>query len=392
MIMFDKISKIIVLVILASVIILPIALFNHDPEKKMPYENRYVAKMPAILMDENNINMSFPDEFEDFYSDNIGFRDEVIRINAEAIYNIFNVAIINSYIMGEDGHLFYTDSMRGIESFQGINSISEEELQSVLYCANIINDYYLRRNIPLIIANAPAKQRIYPEYYPKSVLQHDSVSYCEEVVSYIQNNSDIHIVDLMHRLLEEKKGSNLLYCKKADPTHWNMIGAFAGYQQIMEELKIHLPDITILNESDFQISQKDVDVSTIWSMPIGFIDTIYTYDRKNGYSAVEMDELDFGNDEFQELFAGIPENLRFYYKNENVEQKKLLIVGDSFVYSFMLPMFAESFSEVLFIQHPSADMLSAATENFSPDIVLFEYADRVYSEALFSQYYQLEGK
>jgi hypothetical protein len=59
-----------------------------------------------------------------------------------------------------------------------------------------------------------------------------------------------------------------------------------------------------------------------------------------------------------------------------------MILGDSYIYSFLLPLLSESFEDVYFIRY--SDAMSAARdimENAAPDLVVFEMVERQFDGA-----------
>jgi hypothetical protein len=68
----------------------------------------------------------------------------------------------------------------------------------------------------------------------------------------------------------------------------------------------------------------------------------------------------------------------FYYKNDQIQNNKLLVFGDSYSTAFLLKPIAESFSEVFYCRHPDGNVMRTVIDIFKPDYVLYEMVDRVY--------------
>ena len=71
-----------------------------------------------------------------------------------------------------------------------------------------------------------------------------------------------------------------------------------------------------------------------------------------------------------------------YYKNEDETLPKILIVGDSYVWMFMLPWISESFSETVFIHKDDSENFVFMLETLEPDMVVYAGLQNCVREAI----------
>ncbi len=192
------------------------------------------------------------------------------------------------------------------------------------------------------------------------------------------------VVNIKDALMNQKEEQ--LYYKSYDASHWNMNGAFVGYQELMKEIKKDHPDIKVLDKDDFEVIETAFSGLMMYYTDIkvlhdnfSFRDIIYEYNIKGGYHSV-IDAVPLNGKE-------INPNLNFYhYENEEANNSEtLFIVGDSYIYSFILPMLAESFADVYFVRNTNAEIIVELAQEIKPTIFVFEVAERVANEPYFAQ-------
>ena len=380
------IYKIILIVVFLISLILPVIFFNRNPEMIVSLENKRVTSFPLFFNKNGKINKAFLKEFEDYWTDNLGLRELAISVNVMSKYYFFGKYAVPKYILGKQKHLYYTGE-NTITTYQGIQELSEEDQKEAVINLKIIETYFTKQNIPLFFTFIPDKERVYPEYYPDSIIQHSKQTYLDKIVSYAQHNSDLQIINLSNALINSKNDDYFLYYKNSDPTHWNMMGAFVGYHEIMGLLKRKFINLRILNENEFNITQAEGIKNLgkyIKFNDLNDINYFYEYD----YTSILIEEDIIQDESIVELIK----NLRkLHYRNpNNLNSPRLLIFGDSYIHSYIALMISESFSEVYFIIHSNMEMLRLITQAYSPDLVLFQMVERVYDYNLFNQYKCLE--
>ena len=79
------------------------------------------------------------------------------------------------------------------------------------------------------------KNKIYGEHYPNYILKQtpNTDSRANQLTNYISDNTNIKVLYLYDTLKEHKKENQLYY--KTD-THWNHLGAYYGYNEIINTI------------------------------------------------------------------------------------------------------------------------------------------------------------
>ena len=382
-----KQSRAVIVIVFAVSLLLPGLLLSRDTDRINHLENRSVWPSPGFLSEGGGLNRNFVAQFQRYWDDNIAFKELAITINLMVKYHLFGKFYGPHFYHGKDGHLFFDVDGSSIRNYQRLNPVSEEEQNEALQNLIFLNDYFERRAIPFFMVLIPDKERVYPEYYPDHIVQQnkDGLPDLEAIVAYARRNSGLNIVSLTDALVRGKNSDFYLY-PIVEPSHWNMKGAFIGYQEIMKLLRSVYPDLLILEEDDFTITTR----STVKQIgpDIKFNNMVYViYDFEYDYSSIRSTEPLTQSESFLKAIHGFP---NFYYINPlKPEAPRLLVHGDSYIYAYMLPMLAESFSELFFINvintinihDPSftARALHESAKAFSPDIVLLAMVERGYS-------------
>lgn len=372
----------ILIIIFFVMIILPLIFFNHIEGKLSVIENKTLALKPVMIKPDGNFNEEFIAEYEKYFDDNIGWKQEALIANMILKYKCFGVVDIPNWMLGENGNLFYTSAGEDIKTYSGMNAYSEEQMKDMLECLQFMNQYFRQEGAYTYNVFIPNKEAIYSEEY-NPYIYHEENSRQDIFSQYIKDNSDLNVINLKEDLLRNK--SDNLYFKVYDGSHWNMNGAFIGYQELMNLIKKDIPDIKILNKEDFDITEikkRGLFIHTsdikILNDNLNFDDTGYSYDLREGYHS----EIKSTGEEM-----GIDPNLNFFhYYNDTAKEGTLFIVGDSYMYGFLLPIIAESFENVYFIRNADAETIIELSTKINPDVFVLEVVERVFHEEFFTQY------
>jgi len=159
-----------------------------------------------------------------------------------------------------------------------------------------------------------------------------------------------------------EKNNYLLYDKSGDLTHYNEIGAFFAYRELMKHVNIRFPDIIPydINDIDISYNEKGIpDISlktkiTFKESPLSFFDDV---ELSRPYSW---------------------ENKAF--ENYNPDLPVILFLRDSYaVYDdkkFISQFIASHFGRAIFIHYQNMEHFEEYIAKYKPDIVVFESAER----------------
>lgn len=366
-----KINNIGFAFVFSLMLALPIVFADFDGGKTSRGENRVLAAMPS-LSDMTRHPADFITSFDAWFSDNIGFRSDMIglykhldRLETQGQYTDGQYTCL----IGEEGHHFFagvTGEM--IPKFQGKPILTDPELHALLSGLTDIKDYLDGKNIAFIVMFCTDKETVYPEYYPKSIIRGPNPAQLDAITKRIQECSSIDIFNTRERLVTEKS-EYLLYDKDGDPksnlSHYNEIGAFFAYNELMKHIQFYFPDI-----SSFTID-----------------DVVVTYDD-NGIPDVSPKHEKF----YKKLPPSFFDNSRLRrrnwtaaYENDDGALPTILVMRDSYAKyaenhyehdTFLSKWLPNHFRKTILCHFGDIQYLEDCVELYKPNIVVFESVER----------------
>lgn len=358
----NKLTRNIYILSFCVIICLPVVFWSifgkyFDSENR---ENRELAKKESMFM--------LPEDYEEYFNDNLPFRNNLISINSNINYYLFHVSQNKDVIIGKDGWLFYerVDDGNFFACYQGDNLFSDKELEQIASHLENIRKELEKQDIEFVVFIAPNKERIYSEMMPDYYGEPSQTYATLQLVEYLEENTGVRVVYPYDELMEAKSklDGNLIYYKT--DTHWNELGGYVGAKALLEELDITMPDITsediIIEESDYDSG----DLLQLLGMS-GLDDKAY---HVSGYKTnnVELIEWDF-------------ETL-IHYKAECADERRIYIYRDSFA-SSMAEYIGSHFSETYMVYKEIYTYEDFVDKK--PDIFVFQVVERyVASEIMFN--------
>ena len=364
--MFKKINNVVFLILFLSVFAIPLILTDFSSGGVSDDENRNLAKFPSFLVD-GKFNEKFTTQFETWFMDHMGYRKQLIDYNAKMQYEVFGKMLSKSnYYLGRYGDVNYaTDEM--IMDYAHLNLRTEYEVAKIGNSYQKVSDWLSEKGIQFYYVQCWDKHSIYPEQFMASVNQIGDISKTDQVINYLRENTTVKELSLKETLIDNKKDYEV-YSNWGDPTHWTHRGAYVGYKYIMQGInKYNDNRYKILEEEDYNILICDMGITLN-----GFIheeDMLETFSLKEPM-ADEVDKSIMGQYADDERHSA--------WENPEVNNDtKLLLVCDSYINSFIVEDFAESFSQVWLIWGDYTKEMESMIEIYDPDIVIYECAERV---------------
>lgn len=318
------------------------------------YENRTLASKPIFMS--TNIN-EYPKKYEEYFNDYLPFRNELVKLkNLNDIFifkNVFNRIVF----LGKEKWLFH--------KWNNIYSFNEEELETAKNNLVHFRDELKKKNIDFILLICPDKQLVYPEYVPNYIKGKLPNNGTEIFVEYIKDNTDIKVVYPKEELLKYKDKYQLYYKYDA---HWNTLGAYIEYTQLMKSFGIYIDNIDNVDIKDFDGNQ---------SYNLG----VYQYNDM-AY-LLSLNSLKYYNDDKTYIISNyITKNYEtnYYISSENFSfnsksyksKDNIMIIRDSFGLN-MIDYIATGFRQSKFI-HLDTFKNENITE-CKPDIVVFQLVE-----------------
>jgi alginate O-acetyltransferase complex protein AlgJ len=302
-----------------------------------------------------------PDLKIDSISDHFLLRMALIRG-----FNRFRYAVgdqvFNDGLVGREGWLFYSGDF-SIHDYQKTAPIGRKDLNELNDILTLLDDAARRNGGTFLVVIPPDKNTIYPQYMPAQIPVIGQSSRLDQFLEYMQNNTEIEVMDLRPALMDASQSSQIYYQLDA---HWNCLGAFYASNEIVSNIAIS-PPLRPRPLSDFEIGTiADSTLDIAGTMGFGFQEITPTLTSKVATS-LDIRQVIFKKDELMRLSVNAQDDL-----------PDALILHDSFynecLNQFLEPYFSRTFS----IHYATASLSDYVTwiDQEKPEVVIVEFAER----------------
>jgi hypothetical protein len=376
-----KKQNIILIVLFLAVIAIPSAMMFQGAGRYLPEDNRMAAPIPDLVKEDGSLVTRT--EIENFANDNIGFRTAAPDLEMRALYDIFHIVLDNAQLQGKAGNLFAGDNRHYPSRRAPYTPLSDEQVTESARNIEAAADYFAEKDIPFLFLTIPNKEEVYPELYPDTFLKRPDKTRLAQVVDRLTAQTEVDAYDMTPALREKAAGTaEMLWYETGDSAHWNYMGAYYGYQEIMTRLKQYDPARKTLTLDDFAVTvtkepYTNRDGTYVFD---GLFNTKFTFDYKPGYTAVSVD---YQNDPWmpadQLAVAGFEPGGHYYHYHNDTQEGQLVFFGDSYVYQFLLPYFAESYEDVYLFHLPTNyRIMKPVLDMIGADYVVLEMVERAF--------------
>lgn len=221
-------SRVEVIFLTVFFVFLLIPMLHMNKEDISPQENRTLAKWKPLITEDNTINFEFGKNFNEWFNDRFNLRQ--FFLNTNDLKLVLSRNWITKDVMKGSNDWLFLGWKESRDSYTNSIMFTDEELASIDNYLNSINNYCKIHNKHFYFIIAPDKSKIYPEYYPQSIKKLSDVSRTKQLIDYVKSHSNVKVVYPKDRLISQK-GKHLLYWK--NDTHWNLLGAYYGYSELM---------------------------------------------------------------------------------------------------------------------------------------------------------------
>ena len=350
-------------------IVLLLPILQNEIEFTEPLENlekRKLAKKPEFAF-----STEFARDYEDYYNDNFGLRNNLINFGGTYRTKLFRTSMHPELVMfGKDKWLFYNRmDGRMFRSYSRSIPLSKEGTKKIVdqWMAN--KKRYEADGRKYFLAFWPNKHSIYPEFLPNmmKIQIKDTLARADQLMQYINEAGiPLKFTDVRPVLLKNK-GDKPLYHKF--DSHWNDYAAFLAYQDFFEQNK----DLEMKPKTadDFQVTWTNSSWGELIQM-LGVRNKGYFVEKNPRFTLKEQ------KDQIERLpIDGFPK-LTVITKNEHSGNKlRALIFRDSFTNS-LIQFFSLHFYEVYYIWGHHEEYV----EKLQPDVIIDGFVEREIGERL----------
>ncbi|MCZ9886025.1 alginate O-acetyltransferase AlgX-related protein [Brachyspira hyodysenteriae] len=359
-----------IIAIFFSFLILPSIIYSvfGNYFDKTNYEKRTKAEKPIFSI--NNLS-KYTQEYEKYFNDHIAFRNELIQKKVYLDLVLFNYFINTKHtLIGKEDWLFMKWHPI-VEQYIGEYMFTDKELEIVKKNLIDFRNKLKCQNIDLVIMIIPEKSTVYDNYLPDYIQKMKcKTNITEQLLNYIKENTDINIVYPKDELIKYKDKYELYY--KYDD-HWNNLGGYIGYYELMKSINIDIQKIDMFNI--YKTGYSDINnVMGIWNDLVWLINLPSTKKYNNQYNYF-ISNFTTNNYKIIEGKRGPHENLTCI--SDSINDIHITIFRDSYTCA-MFDYLASSFYKTTFIYNLSEDI------NISNDtnLVLFTFVERFIKDML----------
>ncbi|MCL1813231.1 MAG: hypothetical protein FWG29_06885 [Treponema sp.] len=352
------------IVLFMAMLALPLVFVDLSPDRVSVKENRMLAERPK-LADIKSHPGRFIRGFDAWFMDSTGFREQLVGLFKVIDKNIWLNGTIYTdgqytYLVGKRGHHYFAH-VNGmlIPKFQGRQFLSEDQLQSMAGKLEEVKTYLNSKGIPLVVMFCTDKESIYPEYYPKSIKRGTEPIQLDVITRYLQEHTSVDVFNIKQALLVEKDEHLLYNMSSGDLTHYNQIGAFFAYRELMKHITVYFPEMIPYELNDVDILYDESGI------PVVSLKTEKIYKK--------LDSSFFDDVNFTQPFT----SQNAAYENTESSLPVVLLLRDSYAAErFIGQYLAQHFGKAVLIHWLNANHFEEYIARYKPDIVVFESAER----------------
>ena len=212
---------------------------------------------------------------------------------------------------------------------------------------------------------APNKSSIYFDKMPSYVKLFNTNRFADNFVEYMTNNTDIKIVFPKEELLKYKNKYQLYY--RGD-THWNNIGAYIGYSQLMKKLSFNvtnIEDINLIKVVDVPQLQKDIGffydiVKALHLRKLKLFNNDIEY-LLDGYTNFFL--LERWNNTFYNIEKSQSNNNSIFFIRDSFTQAMIDYIIKNFYKSYFVSIYNFNNSQIV-LANPNIVVLEIVEKNF----------------------------
>ena len=341
-----------------------LALVKPIAEGSTPWENRSLAKWPSLFP-----LTEFAPRFERAFADRFHSRDALILLHHAALARVFHTSPVSHVLIGRGGWLFWLgEDGRALDRhYRGTLPIDDSGIATTAAELARREHYLASRGIAYLVVAVPEKFTIYPEYLPEWVIRSPGPSPLERLDAMV-NATDVNYIDLTYAL-RNAKGSALVYY--LTDSHWNMLGATAGYDVIMRQVQRLLDDRRLSVIATPLRPPYVPGADWYWGDLARMIGGTHLY-REPDYAPFRKVLADQSGRCARRIDNGSDASFQIY-ECARPGLPKALVYHDS-MSVYLMPLLPENFSRTVFVLSQRLD--TALIEREKPDIVIEELVER----------------
>lgn len=357
-----------IMVIFLAMLILPLLYADWKGGASSATENRVLAKAPWAMEDQA---VNYPDATEAWINDNAGFRSMAMKTRVRLEYGLFRHSTVSNYLIGQEEWIYFAPQ-EVISDYVGENLWPQGVLDEWNENLKLLNRLVEDSGAKLLMTIVPDKKTMYPEYYSPYLRHETEKTRTNQLAESIRANQSFPLV-LMQETLEQNKYRGYLYFLRTDTGHWNKLGAYVGYEKLMQEAEKLIGKMTYVPLD--QCTIKPVEEIGTFLNAIDLKEPGYRIENeRTSHQEMKPEYLD--KHHFL-TYENLPNQYKKYYVNTQGERlPRILYVGDS--YGLQIDEYlAQSAASMMYIHRSDIKTLHRLLDYEQFDLVIFEMVERM---------------
>ncbi len=187
------------------------------------------APMPRLIGKDGQINGKLAQDFDSWLLGQLGFKSQLVCLNALVNYKLFRTSTNDDVIVGRDGMLFYRET---VDDYSGASALKTGELSAIQKNIARLAQSLEARGARLYVAIVPNKSSVYPDRMPISYERRLDGGNIDRVNEALRA-AGARVIDLLPVLKAASQDERTYHLTD---THWNDVGAHAAAEAILSEM------------------------------------------------------------------------------------------------------------------------------------------------------------
>ncbi|MEM7581929.1 MAG: hypothetical protein AAF560_00995 [Acidobacteriota bacterium] len=307
-----------------------------------------------------------PKQLESYYDDHFGFRNTLIRFNNRLRLVTGSNLHDTPVIVGKEDWVYINAGGGLLDDRRAVRPYTDLELEE--YGEKLVQrrDLLAAMGIPYLYVLAPDKHSIYPEYLPERIRRARERDRTDQLMSHLQEQTDLEILDLRGVLLAAKKDQELY---PSNGSHWNDYGAYLAYEAIQKRVARWFPAAAPLPLEAFEITQqrRRGDVARMLGLPDLMFSDYWGFELRGPSRSVET------KDGVAELAVRLPPHrLPFAHEIDDPDLPRVVMFRDSFT-NALLPFLSQHYQRIAYYW---TNFIPMVVRHEKPQLVIEERAER----------------
>ena len=284
--------------------------------------------------------------------------------------------VFSSAVVGKEGWLFFAGEM-SLQNYQKSDPLNVSNTKKLVAILSQMDAAVKEYGGTFLVVIPPDKSTIYPQYMPDEIPVIGNTTSLDRLKERVEKNSDLRLLDLRPVLLQASNSSQVYY--KTD-THWNCVGAFYAYQEILSAVSEDYPNIKTYTIEDFDINSyewSDFDIAKMMAAKVvdSGVSFVPRFETK-----ISLD-TDYGS-RYDISSLKVVTNLT---KND---QPDLMIFHDSFYDACLYNFFEPTFGRTISMRYLDVELAAVldVIQKEKPKIVVVEFVERLIEVFLWHLY------